>query len=101
MKRIVKVLPPDAVITVNQLRSSDHAPVIAAYRSANSEAYCVLSQVSKDGYRAAFIPLNGAQKPRYFGENVYDAIEKASASRSVFLFSSMEEMLKAMVNKSF
>lgn len=102
MRQIVKVLPETGIITVDQLRgNSCLGPLIAAYRSHSSNAYCVLTNLSKSGYKAGFIPLNGCNAPRYLADDPYTAIEKASANRKVFLFKSMEEMLKAMVNQDF
>ena len=78
---------------------------IVAYRSLNSEGYCILSKLTKraDGEQVyGFITLNASNSsPRFEGRNWFEAIKTASASRTIYTFNNMEEMLKAMVNKTF
>ncbi len=101
MIKIVKNLPPSGIMTVDQLRMSTIPTLIAAYRSANSNAYNILTKLGKNTSKSGFVPLNGYNEPKYIAENAYEAIETASKNRTVFLFETMEEMLKAMVNKEF
>lgn len=102
MQRVVKERQPQPEITVRELQLKDSiSPLIAAYKCANSDGYCVLTKFSKKSYRSGFIPLNGCGTPRYEGANPMEAIESASGSRKVYLFSSQDEMLRAMLEKKF
>lgn len=114
MKQIITKEPEAKVITLDKLKETSRGSVIAAYRCANSDAYCVLAEISHImtsnnteisiyGKMKAFgfIPLNGAGAGRFVKYNIWECIELASQSRKVYLFNSMREMLKAMLDNSF
>lgn len=78
---------------------------IVAYRSHNSENYCVLAKLTQvaNVQMYGFVPLNGFdQSPRFMGLSPKDSIEKCfKKGRKAVAFSNMKEMLTAMLNKSF
>lgn len=90
---------------------------IVAYRSLNSDGYCILTKLtSKTLFERAtesrnktfnttmygFVALNSSTaEPRFTASSWGESIKLASANRDVMTFSNMQEMLTAMVNKSF
>lgn len=87
---------------------------IVAYRSLNSEGYCVLAKLTSknlfeksgrgfpNAAQFGFVALNSStSEPRFVGNTWQESIKLASANRDVMTFMTMQEMLTAMVNKTF
>lgn len=88
---------------------------IVAYRSLNSDGYCVLAKLTSknlfeksgrgsfaNAAQFGFVALNSStSEPRFVGNTWQESIKLASANRDVMTFKTMQEMLTAMVNKTF
>jgi hypothetical protein len=78
---------------------------IVAYRSQNSVNYCILARLTKkdDGQQKyGFVAMNCSDSsPRFVEKTWFDAIRLASKTRSVVTFANMNELLTAMLNKTF
>jgi len=79
---------------------------IVAYRSQNSENYCILARLTKkeDGHnqKFGFVAMNCSNSsPRFAEKTWYDSIRLASKTRSIVTFANMTELLTAMLNKTF
>ena len=88
-------------IKLNDLQGNE----IVAYRSQNSPNYCILAKLTQKDFgqqKYGFVALNCSNSsPRYVGDTWYDAIATAGKSREIMVFASMDEMLTAMLNKTF
>jgi hypothetical protein len=104
MKKIISVAKPQEVRS-SELKGNE----VVAYRSKNSENYCILAKlVNKKMYGDkvqevfGFVPLgSSSSEPRFVSDTWQGAIEVASQTRSVFMFETWQEMLQAMLNKRF
>ena len=88
-------------IKLNDLQGNE----IVAYRSQNSPNYCVLAKLTQKDFgqqKYGFVALNCSDTPpRFVGNTWYEAITIAGKNRDVMVFTSMDEMLTAMLNKTF
>jgi hypothetical protein len=111
MRKIVTEVKPTEVRLQN-LQGTE----IVAYRSKNSDNYCVLTKLTSrtlferalpqnrvvNASAFGFVALNSStSEPRFVASSWQGAIELASKSRDIYTFTSMKEMLESMVNNRF
>lgn len=112
MRKIITEAKPTEVLSRNLVGTE-----IVAYRSKNSENYCILTKLtSKTLFEKAlsnahrhqgtnvygFVALNSStSEPRFVANSWLGAIELASQSRDLYTFPNMKEMLLDMVNNKF
>lgn len=94
-------------ITIEELERVCGSNLIAAYKSANSENYCVLACLQKpireNNYvsQFGFVPLNGITEPRYAAYNLIECLKKVSTQRKLYIFDNMKELITAISNSTF
>lgn len=105
MQKVIINKPAVDVIKLSNLTGKE----IIAYRSNNSDNYCLLAKLStRDdmpnhiGFAYGFVPLSTSNaSPRYASQTWKESIRLAGATHDIMKFNSMNEMLTAMVNKTF